>query len=335
MEDKYHTKLSNALLNSIQMLPMCAEIINNLKEARSPGQVSGILKELGDILLLTTARSTQKIYFPLLLAYKMWTAKPEGLSWSFSGTAMMKFYNVIIQEGCKFQIKTGADPLKTSEVVFHALFGTYLEDLSVLAQITTHAKWHQRKDLNSVFHQRASKTSATVIPIKFKYVSKMAQSLLTKSLGNVDPVATSRPSFSGFRKRTLTQEFLSYLQTGKATHSFSGDPMLLQFALKKTKDSLLEEKDSVKMTVAGTKTWRENRMQTVTWLVTKKINSFRTAFKKEEHKVAESLKSGAAVDEIYKPKLWYYDQLSFLKDQCISRSSRSSMSDHVEYEVNT
>lgn len=41
-------------------------------------------------------------------------------------------------------------------------------------------------------------------------------------------------------------------------------------------------------------------------MVTKKINSFRTAFKKEEHKVAESFKSGAGVDEIHKPKLWYY-----------------------------
>lgn len=68
-------------------------------------------------------------------------------------------------------------------------------------------------------------------------------------------------------------------------------------------------------------------------LVTKKINSFRTAFKKEYHKVAESLKSGAGTDEIYTPKLWYYNQLSFLKEQCIPRSSRSNMSDHVEFEV--
>lgn len=66
MEDKYHTKIINALLNSLQMLPMAREITDCLKEAKTPGAVAGILKELGDILLLTTARSTQKIYFPLL-----------------------------------------------------------------------------------------------------------------------------------------------------------------------------------------------------------------------------------------------------------------------------
>lgn len=95
MEDKYHTKLCNALQNSIKMLPMSAEIISNLKEARSPGQVAGILKELGDILLLTTSRSTQKIYLPLLLAYCMWQVKPGNVKWSFSGADMMKFYNVL------------------------------------------------------------------------------------------------------------------------------------------------------------------------------------------------------------------------------------------------
>lgn len=261
MEDKYHAKLCSALQNSIQMLPMSTEIVNNLKEARSPGQVSGRLKELGDILLLTTSRSTQKIYFPLLLAYNMWKRKPIGLKWSFSGSDMLKFYNFLIQQRMRFTIKSGADPLKTGEVIFHAMFGTYLEDLHILSQITTNPKWHQRRDLNSVFHQRASKAVVTVAPIKFKYISKIAQSLLTKSLGNVDPVATSRPSFSGVRKRTLTQEFLSYLQTGKTSHSFSGNPMLLQFALKKTKDSLLEEKDSLKMTMAGTKKWEEENLQ--------------------------------------------------------------------------
>lgn len=67
MEDKFFDKLKSAMGNSLQMLPMAAEIIAALKEANHPGNVSGVRKELGDILLLTTARSTQKIYFPLLL----------------------------------------------------------------------------------------------------------------------------------------------------------------------------------------------------------------------------------------------------------------------------
>lgn len=173
---------------------------------------------------------------------------------------MMKLYTERVIAGMRVTIKTAADPLRTSEVIFHSMFGTYLDDLSVLSQITSHTgKWHQRKDLNTVFHKRSSQPTAMFAPIIFKYVSKMAQSLLTKSLGNIDPVATSRPSFSGVRKRTLTQEFLSYLTTGKSGHSFSTDPMQLQFSLKKTKDSLLEEKDSEKILSAGTKAWEEYR----------------------------------------------------------------------------
>lgn len=188
----------------------------------------------------------------------LWDKKPIGFKWSFSGAPMLKYYTQKTIGGMRVSLKTGTDAMRTSEVVFHAMFGTYLEDLSILAQITSHTgKWHQRKDLNPVFFKRASQPTQMFSPIVFKYVSKMAQSLLTKSLGNVDPVATSRPSFSGFRKRTLTQEFLNYLTTGRAAHSFSTDPMQLQFSLKKTKDTLLEEKDSIKMMTAGTKAWEE------------------------------------------------------------------------------
>lgn len=81
MEEKYHSKLSSALLNSLMMLPMAQEIVACLRDARSSGQVSGILKELGDILLMTTAHSTQKIYFPLLLLVKMWMIKPADRTW--------------------------------------------------------------------------------------------------------------------------------------------------------------------------------------------------------------------------------------------------------------
>ncbi|KAL4721101.1 hypothetical protein ACJJTC_018667 [Scirpophaga incertulas] len=257
MEDKYHNKLVGALANSIQMLPMAQEITYCLMEARSPGAVAGILKESGDILLLPTATSTQKNYFPLLFIKVLWEGKGPEFNWSFSGSPMLKLYNSAIDSGFTFKVKTGADVLRTAEVVFHAMFGTYLEDLAILSQITTQAKWHLLKELNSVFFKRGSQKAKVFSPIKFRYISKMAQSLMTKSLGNVDPVATSRPSFSGFRKRTLSQEFLNYQMTGKASHSFSYDPMQLQFALKMTKDALMEEKDSERILTAGTKAWEE------------------------------------------------------------------------------
>ncbi|CAJ0957656.1 unnamed protein product [Ranitomeya imitator] len=41
--------------------------------------------------------------------------------------------------------------------------------------------------------------------------------------------------------------------------------------------------------------------------------------KKELNKVEKSLKSGAGTDDVYVPKLWYYDLLAFTRDQEIPR----------------
>lgn len=44
--------------------------------------------------------------------------------------------------------------------------------------------------------------------------------------------------------------------------------------------------------------------------IVRKINSLRTCYRKEFRKVKRAQRSG----ELYKPRLWYYDLLSFLND---------------------
>lgn len=44
----------------------------------------------------------------------------------------------------------------------------------------------------------------------------------------------------------------------------------------------------------------------------KKINSLRTNFNREHNKLKSSIQSGS--EERYVPRLWYYDQMLFLKD---------------------
>ncbi|XP_076034493.1 uncharacterized protein LOC143021096 isoform X2 [Oratosquilla oratoria] len=55
--------------------------------------------------------------------------------------------------------------------------------------------------------------------------------------------------------------------------------------------------------------------------VTKKINSIRCAFSKEYKKVLKSVKNDIGTDGIYKPSLWYYDHLLFLKDEQLPKTS--------------
>lgn len=56
-------------------------------------------------------------------------------------------------------------------------------------------------------------------------------------------------------------------------------------------------------------------------LVKKKINSMRSCFRKEYKRTMDSKRSGTGTDQVYKPTLWYFDLLLFLKDQEIPRSS--------------
>jgi len=70
--------------------------------------------------------------------------------------------------------------------------------------------------------------------------------------------------------------------------------------------------------------------------VKKKINGYRTNFRKELKKVMDSEKSGAGTEEIYQPTLWYFDALAFLNDQEIPAKSRSTLdSGNSEEEVST
>ncbi|XP_046679302.1 uncharacterized protein LOC124366744 [Homalodisca vitripennis] len=57
--------------------------------------------------------------------------------------------------------------------------------------------------------------------------------------------------------------------------------------------------------------------------VLKKINTIRSAFRKEQRKVTASQRSGSGTDDIYVPKLWYYSELLFLIDQeeCLGGTS--------------
>ncbi|XP_068225256.1 uncharacterized protein [Palaemon carinicauda] len=58
-----------------------------------------------------------------------------------------------------------------------------------------------------------------------------------------------------------------------------------------------------------------------------KIATFRGSFRKELKKIWESKKSSAGEEEVYVPKLWYFDLLLFTADQETPRESTSNLQD--------
>ncbi|KAM9316717.1 uncharacterized protein PAF06_007784 [Gastrophryne carolinensis] len=65
-------------------------------------------------------------------------------------------------------------------------------------------------------------------------------------------------------------------------------------------------------------------------LVKHKIANLRTVFKKELKKVEASIKSGATGEDVYIPRLWYFDLLKFTIEQDLSTTSLSQHSDTYE-----
>ncbi|XP_068105519.1 uncharacterized protein [Hyperolius riggenbachi] len=60
--------------------------------------------------------------------------------------------------------------------------------------------------------------------------------------------------------------------------------------------------------------------------VKNKIQNLRTVFKKELNKIERSKRSGAAAEEVYKPRLWYYDLLAFTIPHLKGREAICSLS---------
>ena len=59
--------------------------------------------------------------------------------------------------------------------------------------------------------------------------------------------------------------------------------------------------------------------------VVTRINSMRSNYRKELKKLKASMRTGSGANEVYKPTLWYFNDLNFLDDQETPRNSRSNI----------
>lgn len=67
--------------------------------------------------------------------------------------------------------------------------------------------------------------------------------------------------------------------------------------------------------------------------VVKKINSLRTNIRKEQKKIEDSKRSGAGIDDIYTPSLWYFYLFDFLGDQDTPRNSSSNLDNDTDVSI--
>ena len=89
-------------------------------------------------------------------------------------------------------------------------------------------------------------------------------------------------------------------------------------------------KDRTKRAVALTTITREMQKKHASVTIAdvkKKLETLRNQHRREMRQIENSRKSGAGTDDVYSPKLWCFDDLSFLIDGGTMRASQSNI-DH-------
>lgn len=73
---------------------------------------------------------------------------------------------------------------------------------------------------------------------------------------------------------------------------------------------------------------RENNIEITEDELKKKIKTIKTVYQQELNKITKSAKSGAGTDDLYKPKLIWFSDASFLKEVSGTRKRKSTVSKH-------
>lgn len=255
-ETTFKDKQLNALYESIQMLPMANAIREVLSSSNREGHQS-LLQALGDVLLLTGARTTHRLSLPIILfiqlAKQMETDKVSH-HWSFSGPRMQYILQkfLAIRE---FKIRTNATKNHIKQVVFHAIYGSAFDDLGVLSTITNQPVWAVRSEIGDTLQRKGVTETIQFKPILLKYVSKMSRALQTKAIGNAAPCESTRCGWSGFRDRSLAEGLIEYLRERSTASQYAPNSASVAVALVRLKNDLLEASNAEKLKKMGTVDW--------------------------------------------------------------------------------
>lgn len=133
-----------------------------------------------------------------------------------------------------------------------------MEDLGILAAVTTRNHWSTRAELGNCMQKMgSSRTAVEVFLPEFKYFSRLASANVTGLLTSTSNQITSRTVFSGKRIKVFSDEFFELLRKESGIVTSSGKTLsALAASYRATKLKLLEgiEKNN-KQLMTGTVHW--------------------------------------------------------------------------------
>lgn len=122
------------------------------------------------------------------------------------------FYTYKIASQIQLEMEGNFTRDEAQQVLFHTIFGTYKEDLSVLGQITGLGNWNTREEFGDKFQKMSTGgKSVKFTPIPLLYYSKLASANQTSLLATSYLQVCSITVFSGRRKQNFTEVFLEQI----------------------------------------------------------------------------------------------------------------------------
>jgi len=225
-------KWRSALMDSIAHIPHYEEIISQAVKC-SDAEFNQLIRALGDVLLFTGGRQQQKVALPIeailtrskerkqLIMKTIATpdadvAAVELPELGISGKRATVAYNKLV--GIQYpKIK---DEQTTKQVFFHAVFGTYKDNLELLKWMTqTDFSWTTRAEIGKHFSQGERGQRITFNPIMISYYSKVSSANQSQFFRNTSQQFCSLPTFSG-KYETEASCLIKYIEDTSDAGSF-------------------------------------------------------------------------------------------------------------------
>ncbi|AFN73047.1 hypothetical protein [Tyulek (Tjuloc) virus] len=273
-DNQYAGKWVDALRRAFSHVPHIDQIAKFML-INKPAVLTKINGYLMAIAGYTGTREQKRIAFPPgTLAFllhdmdkdkKLHFNEDRCSRFDFSGTGAFRMYSLMLAMCKKRPLRMNiADPGKARQILFHAMFGTHVEDFGILQSMTDISDWYKRKDFEEEFQtMKAShaRVEGTFYPIDLRYYSKVCSSLNTRMIGGGSAPVTNCQIFSGNRKRIVTEGLKSLGQQGVV----SGLATLDKDSIEKL---LREHLETIRNTFgdsyeAGTVKWR--KFDGLTW----------------------------------------------------------------------
>lgn len=219
---KYRNKWENAVKKTLSHIPAISDFISLTETNSAAEYVKPALALLGDILLVTTSRQSQRGCIPLIMLYNLYekeSAENRAIfldNLDLSGKGFFYCYKQLQSSSQKVNIEMDGTEEQAAQIVFHTIFGTYKEDLGVLRAITNIGNWGTRQELGKAFAKSKEAVRTFSLP-QLKYYSKLCSAnqseFHTSNVGQVSSV----PCFSGTRRVTFGEDFYDHMKAHTQT----------------------------------------------------------------------------------------------------------------------